>query len=307
MGYEGQARTGGERAPGKWGQRWQEAGRGRRVCSLDSQQDNSPLAGFKILWKQEQGRPGGDRERSRWTGTEERLGATRLGARPAVRLFSSASVLGTGPEQAEGWDQTGQASLGNWCVLSGTDKSKQDSVQEKRERGRGRQRERGEREREKERKEGGRGRQRKKERERDKERKERRREEGETQREKERRREEGEGAGERKAPQGQGGGTHSVTRRQAQPNLGVQHTAHRLTRRCTKPPAPVHTRSPAPHARVCADDTSLGLWHRTVAITGSWRWLCGPSHVQTSVFLLFLPGEKHLTLAPAPHGGVGDL
>ena len=67
-------------------------------------------------------------------------GAARLGTRPAVRL-SCASVLGIGPEQAEGWDQTGQASLGKRCVLSGTKRSKQDSVQEKREGGRKRQRE----------------------------------------------------------------------------------------------------------------------------------------------------------------------
>ena len=54
------------------------------------------------------------------------------GWEPALQSasVSSASVLGTGPEQAEGWDQTGQASLGNWCVLSGTDRSKQDSVQD---------------------------------------------------------------------------------------------------------------------------------------------------------------------------------
>lgn len=176
------------------------------------------------------------------------------GWEPALQSasVSSASVLGTGPEQAEGWDQTGQASLGNWCVLSGMDRSKQDSVQEKREGGRvDRQTDRGDRKRETER-----------------ERKERRRE-GETERKKEGGRR-GRQAGERKALQGQGGGTHSAhqTPLLAQPR--GQHTAHRLTRRCMKPPAAVHIRSQTHLTHECALMTPrLASDSRTVAITDS--------------------------------------
>ena len=169
------------------------------------------------------------------------------GWEPALQSasVSSASVLGTGPEQAEGWDQTGQASLGNWCVLSGTDRSKQDSVQEKREGGRvDRQTERGDRKRETER-----------------ERKERRRE-GETERKKE---------GGRKTLVGETGrgeeGPAGSGRRDplcspdatTSPTSGSAHRTPPYTQMHEAACGGSHPLSDTSHTRVCTDDTSLSL------------------------------------------------